>query len=76
MLRQWVTGRRAPSAASAGAIEECTVIISKEFSNAPAPVSRGDLCETCRHCNYFVAFNEIPTFVDDDDGATDSSDLA
>lgn len=75
MLRQWVTGRRAPSAASAGAIEECTLIISKEFPDAPEPVTRGDLCETCRNCNYFQAFKTIPVFVDSEDD-TDNSDIA
>lgn len=75
MLRQWVTGRRAPSAASAGAIEECTVIISTEFKGAPQPLTRGDLCEACQNCNYFQAFKEIPAFADDE-GESDSSDLA
>ena len=55
MYRQWITGRRAMSADKAGAIESVMRYFARNRENAPAPLTRGDLCETCRRCNYFQA---------------------
>lgn len=66
MFRQWVTGRRAPSAASAGDVEACTKQIADEFTDAPPPLRRGDLCEACRNCEYYQAIAALPDVTDED----------
>lgn len=54
MFRQWSSGRRKCSAEMAGAIERATLEISKTVPEAPLPLSRGDMCEACSKCGYFL----------------------
>jgi len=54
MRQQWVTGRRALSAAKAGDLEAAMIEISSVCIDAPAPLYRGDLCATCAKCSYYL----------------------
>lgn len=54
MRQQWVTGRRAMSAAKAGELAEATVTIRDLHKDAPLPLTRGDLCAACARCPYYL----------------------
>lgn len=64
MLRQWAAGRRQCSAEKAGLVEAASLEIAKTIPGAPAALSRGDMCEACAKCNYFLA-GSLDTEVDD-----------
>jgi DNA-binding transcriptional regulator YdaS (Cro superfamily) len=59
MYRQWVDGRRAISADMAGRLssasrEVAALYLEKHGAvNLPDSLTRGDLCEACRKCEYF-----------------------
>lgn len=53
MFRQWSKGRRAMSAEKAGRLAAASVEVHVEMPDSPAPLTRGDLCEACRNCDYF-----------------------
>ena len=59
MYRQWVDGRRALSADMAGRLATASrslIALYKEKLGdipLPPPLTRGDLCEACRKCEYF-----------------------
>lgn len=54
MFRQWAAGRRQCSADKAGLVEAATLEIYKTVPNAPLPLTRGDMCEACAKCQYFI----------------------
>lgn len=53
MFRQWSKGRRAMSAEKAGRLAAASVEVFDNIPGAPEPLTRGDLCEACRNCEYF-----------------------
>lgn len=55
MLTQWMSGRRAMSAEKAGLVANASKEIKKQFIEAPVALTRGDLCEACKKCEYFLA---------------------
>jgi len=54
MYRQWVAGRRGISADKAGALEVAMAEIKQRFPEAPDPLTRGDLCEACKKCPFYL----------------------
>lgn len=51
---QWVNHRRGISASVAGDIERATLEISKEIQGVQV-IRRGDVCEACSKCSYYLA---------------------
>lgn len=54
MFSQWIHGGRGISAEKAGEIVDAMKHLAKDHKTAPKPLTRGDLCDTCRRCEYFL----------------------
>lgn len=54
MIHQWKAGRRKMSADSAGRVEAAMTKFSAINIHAPQPLTRGDLCEACSECPYYI----------------------
>lgn len=56
MFRQWISGRRNLSADKAGALVAAMQRIAVEYyPNAPAALTRADLCTACAQCPHYQA---------------------
>lgn len=55
MFRQWISGRRNLSADKAGALVVAMQHIAAEYPNAPAALTRADLCTACAQCPHYLA---------------------
>lgn len=53
MFRQWIPGRRGISADMAGRLVDGMRKLGEDHRTAPDPLTRGDLCDACRKCEYF-----------------------
>ena len=53
MYRQWTSGRRGISAATAGNLERAMRELAATEAGVPTPLRRGDMCETCAKCDYY-----------------------
>jgi hypothetical protein len=53
MFRQWIPGRRGISADMAGRLVDGMRKLREDHRAAPDPLTRGDLCDACRKCEYF-----------------------
>jgi hypothetical protein len=54
MFRQWVSGRRNISADMAGRLETAMSDLHELGETDLQPLSRGNLCDACRRCDYFL----------------------
>ena len=54
-IYQLVKGRRGMSAAKAGHISQAMRELDEAHNGVPEPLTRGDLCEACRACEYYKA---------------------
>lgn len=53
-MSQWINHRRGISSGLAGDIERATRVIAEDTPDVMI-ITRGDLCESCSKCEYFIA---------------------
>ena len=53
--RQWLSSRRNLSAKKAAVVEAAMKELEAEFPDCPAALTRGELCDVCSKCPYYLA---------------------